>query len=112
MRYLGNLTISGGAGLKTYNIGFQPTWITMTVCEKVGGDTISHKSEGKVLLDSTYTGGFRQRCQSTCGDNFSINSSAHCVQHYEAPGVKVLSASFDSITATGFKLNADITNTN
>ncbi len=115
-RYLGYVTLSGTPGLKTFNltgITTAPTWATLTVCEKSTTDTAAHTSEGKILVTPNYT---RQRCQSTYADTSgadSFNSSTHCVQHYERVSgsiTKVLSASFDSFTSTGIKLNVDIPN--
>lgn len=107
---LGPITLSL-SGLRTFNIGIAPTWLHLTVCEKITGDTVSHFSFGKAETGSQY-------CMSTFADTAgadSFNSSAHIVQHYERVGgsiTKVLSASFDSFTATGFKLNVDIPNSN
>ncbi len=109
-RVLGNITL-GSSGLQTFNLGLAPTWATLTVCEKVGADSAAHKSEGKMTAT-------KQVCHSTFSDTTgsdSFNSSAHVVQHYERVGgaiTKILSASFDSFTASGIKLNVDTANPN
>lgn len=112
MRTQGTLTLNN-TGLQTFNLEFSsaPTWAHLTVCEKYTGDNVAHLSIGKV---NTTPSGIRQFCQSTFADpsgSDSFNSNAHVVQHYERFNgniTKMLSASFDSFTTTGIKLNVDI----
>lgn len=110
-RALGNITLNSAGTGKTFNLGLAtpPTWAHFTVCEKTTGDTVAHFSFGKATAT-------KQVCQSTYSDTIgsdSFNSSAHVVQHYERVGgviTKVLSASFNSFTSSGIKLNVSIPN--
>lgn len=106
MRKQGTFTITT-TGLVTYNLGLttRATWAEFHVCEKRTGDDVSHRSIG------WFTEGSNQFCMSTFSDpsgSDSFNSNAHVIQHYErfkGNITKMLSASFDSFTSTGFKLN-------
>lgn len=108
MRVAGIVTL--GSPTSNINLGFQPTWMKLSVCERNSSDSVAHKSEGIVE-------GMFQYCQSTFADDQggdSFNSQAHVVQHYERIGgviSKVLSSSFTAFTATGVALNNDIPNT-
>lgn len=107
----GTLTLSSAGNGKTFNLGIAPTWAKFTVCEKSGGDLESHRSQG--IATSTFEFCMSTFADATGGDSF--NSNAHVVQHYERSGgviTKVLSASFNSFTATGLKLDVDIANAN
>lgn len=107
-RTTGRLTLSI-TGLSTFVLGFQPTWATFRVTGK-SGDTVSHVSLGS-------TDGTNQNCGSTYmdttgGASFDVNTKV--VSHFERSGgtiTEVLSASWDSWTATGVKLNVLIANT-
>jgi hypothetical protein len=104
----GRVTISG-TPTQTIVVGFQPTWARFTVGGK-GSDTVTHFSFGA-------TDGTNQSVQSTFGDTTggaSFNSGSKLISHYERVSgsiTEVLSASFNSFTATGIKLNVSIANT-
>lgn len=107
----GTLTLSSAGNGKTFNLGIAPTWVRFTVCEKSGGDLESHRSYGVAAASFQFS--MSDFADATGGDSF--NSNAHVVQHYERSGgviTKVLSASFNSFTASGIKLNVDIANAN
>lgn len=105
----GRFTLST-TGLSTFVLGFQPTWATFRVTGKAA-DTANHMSLGG-------TDGTNQNCGSTYmdttgGASFDVNTKV--VSHYERSGgtiTEVLSASWDSWTATGVKLNVATANTN
>lgn len=109
-RITGALTVTG-TGIKTFNLGFQPTWIRFVVCSRTSAQTYSHMSIGE-------TDGTTQLVASTFQDGSggkSVNSLSKVVSHYERVSgaiTEVLAASFDSFTATGFKLNVAIGNPN
>lgn len=106
--FTGRLTLSA-TGLSTFVIGFQPTWARFRVTGKAA-DTTNHASLGG-------TDGTNQNCGSTFmdttgGASFDVNTKV--VSHYERSAgtiTEVLSASWDSWTATGIKLNVAIANT-
>lgn len=101
------------AGLRTFNLGTTstPTSATLIVQNKNGvAETPFHVSMG------TYDGS-GQRCTSYLkdGTTHTFDSTSKIVSHYELSGgspVEVLSASFDSFTSTGIKLNVATTNLN
>lgn len=109
-RITGPTTLTG-TGIKTISVGFQPTWATFKVCSKVSSQNFSHLSIGE-------TDGTAQWVESTFQDTTggqSVNSTSKVISHYERVGgvlTEVLSASFDSFTATAVKLNVSVGNGN
>lgn len=97
------------AGIVTINLGMTsaPTWAHFRVCEKFTGDNVAHFSFG--TADASF-----QFCMSAFADpsgSDSFNSNSRVIQHYERYSgsiTKMLSASFDSFTTNGLKLNVDI----
>lgn len=110
-RQEGYITLAA-TGLNTFNLGFStaPTWAEFIVSEKTTGDNVAHLSIGSALLSTN------QHCNSTYADAIdgdTFKSNAFVVQHYERVSgsiTKILSASFDSFTTSGIKLNVDIAN--
>lgn len=102
------------SGLRTFNLGLPsaPTWANFIVTERSTGETVAHISIGKTL------GPTKQHCMSTFADSSgqdSFRSNTHVVRHYERIGgviTLILSASFDSFTASGIRLNVDVANAN
>lgn len=110
MAYFCGTTTQGTTGIKTINVGFQPSRLNFTVCQKFGtNEPYHHLSVGRA-------DGTRQSVNSTYQDTvdgLSLNSTAKCISHYERVAgtiTEVLAASFDSFTATGFKINVTIPN--
>lgn len=110
MRVTGTTTFTG-TGIKTISVGFQPTWARFVVCSKTSSQNFSHMSIGE-------TDGTTQWCASSFQDTTggqSINTTSKVVSHHERSGgviTEVLSASFDSFTATAIKLNVSVGNGN
>lgn len=96
----GRITL-GLTGLRSYNLGMQPTWIHL---ECVSDDSTS----------SGNADGTRQNVLWTFDDNAtrdSDNINTHVVNlTHKVSGSVVprVQASFDSFTATGFKLNVQV----
>lgn len=93
----GRITL-GLTGLRSYNVGMQPTWIQF-ICMSDDGESIG-------MADGT-----RQNVASKFNDGTTIDSdnlNTHVVNLPKLSGGSVvprIKASFDSFTATGFKLN-------
>jgi hypothetical protein len=111
-RITGTVTF-GTLGIKTISVGFQPTWAEFRVCQKVATpQAFTHLSLGGCTptaqnVTSTF--------QDTAGGT-SVNDLTKVVSHFERDGsgniIEVLSASFDSFTATALKVNVTIGNPN
>lgn len=110
---LGTITLDT-TGLKTFNLGASstPTAASIVVQNKNGvAETTLHVSIGTCSISG-------QRCTSYVKDGvgpFTFDSTTKVVSHYEISGgvsTEVLSASFDSFTSNGIKLNVSIANAN
>ena len=105
----GQITLST-TGLKSFNLGMQPTWVRFYVGQRTGTtEIINHTSTG-------ITDGIHQYCISTFTDanGSTTKNSNKVVSHYERIGgiVEVLSATFDSFYTSGIKLNVTVANAN
>ena len=109
---IGTLTLDT-AGLRTFNLGAPstPTSAMLIVQNKNGvAETPLHVSMGTCSVSG-------QRCTSYLKDGTTHNydSTTKVVSHYEMVGgtpTEILSASFDSFTSNGIKLDVTTTNTN
>lgn len=110
---LGTITLDT-TGLKTFSLGTSstPTAASIVVQNKNGvAETALHVSIGSCSISG-------QRCTSYIKDGvgpFTFDSTTKVVSLYEISGgvaTEVLSASFDSFTASGIKLNVSIANAN
>lgn len=110
---IGTITLDT-AGLRTFNLGASstPTSAMLIVQNKNGVAEIPlHVSMGTCSVSG-------QRCTSYLKDGattFNADSTTKVVSQYELSGgvaTEVLSASFDSFTSNGIKLNVATVNTN
>lgn len=110
---LGTITLDT-AGLRTFNLGASSTPTSaMIVVQNQNGiaETALHVSMGTASVSG-------QRCTSYVKDGGSastFDSTTKVVSQYEIVGgvpTEVLSATFDSFTSTGIKLNVTTTNAN
>lgn len=96
----GRITL-GLTGLRSYNVGMQPTFVQL---ECVSDDSTS----------SGNADGTRQNVKWTFNDNATRDSdciNTHVVNLTHKVGGSIvprIQASFDSFTATGFKLNVQV----
>lgn len=102
----------GTTGLKTINLGTPstPTNVTLIVQNKLGVNegTLKHVSIGT-------SNGTTHRCTSYVKDGagtaFDFDTSTKVISHYELSGgspLEVLSATFDSFTSSGVKINVAV----
>lgn len=102
--YTGRFTPSI-TGNQTISIGFQPTWLELTVSQKYGiTDSTLHKSEGSTDgTNQNYT-----TIYSSGSASKTIEGSGKLLLHYEnISGVwtEVLNTTFVAFTTTGFTIN-------
>jgi hypothetical protein len=105
MAYFTGTIAHGTTGTKTITVGFQPMGMRITVGASFGtGDNYSHRSTGVADGSWQYVDSFFQ--DSTGGK--TVSTDTKLVSHYERVGgviTEVLSATFNSFTATQVKYN-------
>lgn len=107
-KVLGAATLPGGLGAQSVNVGILPTSCKISVGEKIGGDTIDHKSEGIVV-------GSTQKVISNYSDGVDSNTKNDnkVIKHYEKiGGVWTLVFEANWVSFTGTHINLNVTNAN
>lgn len=112
MAYFLETVTHSSAGLKTRTVGFQPTALRITIGKKVG------VTMNAIQQSVGVTDGVNQMCDSLYGDTSGLSTKrdlAKIASQWEKVGgvwTEVISASFDSFTATEVKYNVTTGNVN